>query len=118
VPVTELGNLHLVAEYRELPRVFPLVINAIARGETPESKISEYVLGTGHVRFFYNKLGYLAKRQDQLVTEMLGRGFKPSFTNGLWAYQKSIPSAWWNDWVPTEKSLVLNRNRIAERLSV
>jgi len=54
IPVEELHNKHLLVEYRELPRVFTLAHNAIEKGrwESPAA----YVLGAGHVKFFYNKL--------------------------------------------------------------
>ena len=83
IPPDELITRHLVAEYRELPRVFALVRASIARGEVPEDTKNprEYRLGTGHVLFFYGRLGYLAKRQTALVAEMQKRGFKPTFTD-------------------------------------
>ncbi|ENT03393.1 hypothetical protein C038_02848 [Brucella sp. 63/311] len=36
IPPAELTGPHLVAEYRELPRVFALVRAAIQRGEAPQ----------------------------------------------------------------------------------
>ncbi len=117
VPAAELTGPHLVAEYRELPRIFGLVRAAIARGEQPDDwrNPPEYLLGRGHVRFFYPRLGYLAKRQEGLINEMLGRGYSPNFTNptGLLI---GIPSEWHGDWSPSDAALALNRARIAERL--
>lgn len=54
VPVSELSDQHLIAEYRELPRIFNLVLNAQYKGKYPlDFKISDtYLLGTGHVTFF------------------------------------------------------------------
>ena len=62
VPPAELCNKHLLAEYRELPRVFGLA-------KPVDDAPSAYVLGKGHVRFFYDKLGYLAKRQRQIIDD-------------------------------------------------
>lgn len=59
VPVQELSGPHLVAEYRELPRVFALVRKAALRGSF--SQPETYTLGKGHVLFFYTRLEYLAK---------------------------------------------------------
>ncbi|CUW45036.1 endonuclease V [Brucella vulpis] len=72
IPPAELTGPHLVAEYRELPRVFALVRAAIQRGEAPQDPRNpqQYTLGAGHVRFFYARLGYLAKRQAALIAEM------------------------------------------------
>lgn len=54
IPPRELSREHLIAEYRELPRIFALVRAAIARGESPDDprNPTSYTLGAGHVRFF------------------------------------------------------------------
>jgi deoxyribonuclease (pyrimidine dimer) len=110
IPVEELHDKHLLAEYRELPRVFKL---ARPCKDIPE----QYVLGTGHVKFFYNKLVYCHKRQQQLVDEMKRRGFKPTFDPKT----LTMPSAnkydsLYNDWIPDQAAIDLNRHRINERL--
>lgn len=116
VPPTELTVKHLVAEYRELPRVFGLVRLAIARGELPDDPRNPvaYTLGKGHIRFFYARLGYLTRRQQALVAEMRRRGYQPTFveTEQLAA---GVPLEWCCDWEPTVEALALNRARIAER---
>lgn len=117
VPPAELTTPHLVAEYRELPRIFGLVRAAIARGERPDDSRNprDYRLGPGHVRFFYPRLGFLARRQEALVAEMLRRGYSPSFTDpaGLLA---GMPAEWCGDWTPSADAMALNRARIAERI--
>ncbi len=117
VPAAELTGPHLVAEYRELPRIFGLVRAAIARGEKPDDRRNpaEYLLGPGHIRFFYPRLGYLAKRQEELICEMLRRGYAPNFTN-LAGLLIGIPIEWHGDWSPSDVALALNRARLAERL--
>lgn len=117
IPPAELVSRHLVAEYRELPRVFALVRAAIARGERPDDPRNprDYRLGAGHVRFFYSRLGYLAKRQAALVAEMQARGFKPSFTDPT-GLLEGIPAAWCGDWQPPPEAIAANRARISERL--
>lgn len=108
IPVTELTDKHLIAEYRELPRVFKL-----AR-ECPEAP-KEYTLGKGHAKFFYDKLLYLLLRQEDLISEMQQRGFKPAFTKP-YSLMKGKPASLCNDWNPGKKAMELNRARIAERL--
>lgn len=117
VPPEELTNPHLLAEYRELPRVFGLVRKAIERGETPGDprNPATYRLGAGHVRFFYPRLGYLLRRQIDTIAEMRRRGYAPNFTRPE-DLVAGIPEAWCADWTPTEEALQANRARIAERL--
>lgn len=116
IPPNELTGQHLVAEYRELPRIFALARAAIMRGEKPDDPRNplEYRLGTGHVRFFYCRLGYLAKRQASLVNEMKTRGYKPQFDN-ISALLDGIPPEWRQDWIPTPEAIALNKARIKER---
>jgi len=101
---------HLVAEYRELPRVFKLAEKAWERGE--RSFPTHYTLGKGHVKFFYCRLGFCQRRFNDLVQEMLSRGFNPLHrsTPGV-----SVPADWLSDWVPTLEALELNRERIQQR---
>lgn len=117
IPPFELTGPHLVAEYRELPRVFALVRAAIVRGETPNDprNPSSYTIGAGHVRFFYPRLGYLAKRQSQLVSEMRARGYEPQFVNTD-RLLVGFSAEWCTDWEPTDEAMLINRGRIAERL--
>lgn len=113
VPVQELSGPHLVAEYRELPRVFALAEKAAARGGFVQP--DKYTLGKGHVIFFYTRLGYLAERQRSLVNEMKRRGYKPAYSGIERAQFPGIPDAYWAHWTPTPEALALNRARIAER---
>lgn len=118
IPPQELTRAHLVAEYRELPRIFALVRAAIARGEQPDDRRNpdSYRLGAGHVRFFYSRLGYLAQRQGALVAEMQRRGYAPNFTQTDQLLD-GFPPEWCGDWQPDAQAMALNRERIAARLA-
>lgn len=115
IPVEELSNKHLVSEYRELPRVFGL-IKGYQKRKRKSMIPSKYVLGTGHVTFFYDKALYLLNRQKQLVSEMQRRGYKPQFTN-CDDLLNGIEPKYINDWQPTKEAIALNKARIRERLS-
>lgn len=117
VPVQELTDLHLLAEYRELPRVFRLAHAAFMRGEKHNDPRNprEYTLGPGHVRFFYPRLLFLRNRFHQIVPEMIARGFDPAYRE-VPAHYVIMPREWAQDYVPTELALNLNRARIQERL--
>lgn len=113
VPPSELHTKHLVAEYRELPRVFTLARHGAA---VP----AEYVLGAGHVTFFYDKLLFLANRFTDLVKEMQRRGYKPTIDAfAMWGHHPqnggSMPLTLFNDYTPTPKALALNRERLKQR---
>ena len=114
IPVEELTAAHLVAEYRELPRVFALARKAAERGTLAGP--DRYTLGTGHMRFFYTRLAYLARRHQALVAEMRRRGYQPRFDGVTRTDFPDIPAACWQDWEPTPEAMAQNRARIAERL--
>lgn len=69
----ELHRVHLVAEYRELPRMIAL---AHARG----SRIPDvpFTLNSGHMLSCLRYGAYLASRHQWLVAEMVARGYAPS----------------------------------------
>jgi len=111
VPVQELCNKHLFAEWRELPRINKYIEKSL-NSSNPINIPPEYVLGTGHVKFFYTKLSYLLKRYNELTNELLERGYnierKKLAITGV--------AHWFNQWEPTEEAMELNRQRIKERL--
>lgn len=113
VPVEELSGPHLVAEYRELPRVFALAKKAALRDGF--SQPDAYTLGRGHLLFFYTRLGYLARRHAELIEEMKRRGYNPTFTGIRREDFEEIADSYWDDWEPTEEALRLNRARLKER---
>lgn len=81
VDPSHLTNVHLMAEYRELPRIFTAVKKLVDEGKWEDfiksGQIPEkYVLGSGHVKFFYNKIRFLYIRYKALYSELLKRNFK------------------------------------------
>lgn len=67
----ELPTKLLLAEHRELKRIPNMVRdNRVNMSGIP----TRFTLGTGHVKFFYNKLGYLKTRYHELYNECLDRG--------------------------------------------
>lgn len=117
IPVEELTDKHLLAEYRELPRLFALVLQAQQRGEVISDKRNptKYVLGAGHVRFFYPRLGYISKRFHELVAACKDRGWNINHDK-LPDNHRFIEKAWFGDWTPTKEAIELNRERINLRL--
>ena len=115
VPPQELCDKHLLAEHRELTRIPNNIVNgkAVIR-DLP----SAYTLGTGHVKFFYNKLAYLYKRYLTLTEECKARGFNvtnrwPDIDSTLLWYKPL-----YQDYQPTDAALAINRERIQDRMPV
>lgn len=112
VPPQELCDQHLLAEHRELTRI----PNAVAKGKfSLKGQPIDYKLGEGHVRFFFNKLGFLKKRYDLLHAECKARGFNVQY---FWQNELPTDPNLWLDYEPTEQALKANRERIAERMPV
>ncbi len=111
VPPAELSRQHLLAEYRELPRVFALADKAYPKRAALVAP-TRYTLGAGHVKFFYPRLGYCSRRFFQLKEEMLRRGYKPSYA---YPPMVEVGTDWFQDWEPTADALAMNRQRILER---
>ena len=108
----------LLGEYKEITRVFTLVRNAQERGKNRWNIGApvKYTLGTGHMKFFADKLKYVLWRYNELTKEMINRGYNPSpvpykdLING-------IDSSWFKDYTPTEAAMKINRKRIQDRLN-
>lgn len=114
VPPRELTDKHLLAEYRELPRVFALASAWWRRGrDTPVP--AAYTLGKGHVAFFYDKLDFCWRRHALLVYEMRQRGFKPQYETPPLVGETGVTQ--WINYRPTDEALRVNRERISQRLA-
>ena len=105
----ELNNQHLIAEHREIKRI----PNCIAKGKYNMDGIpNKFKLGTGHVKFFYNKLLYLKNRYISLYNECIKRGFNVQNYIGAW---DNIPQELMNDYKPTYTDRLIIQERIYDR---
>jgi deoxyribonuclease (pyrimidine dimer) len=105
----ELSNKHLIAEHREIKRI----PNCITKGKyNMDGQPSRFKLGTGHVKFFYDKLSYLKDRYEMLNTECVRRGFNVQNYIGAW---DNIPKELMGDYQPTEEDRKIVQQRIKER---
>ena len=100
-PPAVLTDEHLFAEWRELPRVLRLALDA-------RPVPARYTLGAGHMRFFLPRLGWLGRRHAELTAELLSRGCAltprpPLPTDG-------------GDWEPDDDARRVNAGRLVERL--
>lgn len=109
-PKKELIKSHLIAEHREIKRV----PNMVKSGRAKLTNIPpKFRMGTGHVKFFYNKLGYLKKRYEELYQECLDRKINVTYFGNAW---DGIPDELMNDYEPTENDIRLVTERINQRI--
>lgn len=107
---------HIVSGYREIPRVVTKVRNLLKTKSIEEilKRIpNDYVLGTGHVSYFYDKLLFIKKRHDLLKLEGELRGFN---LKAIAIDLEGIPEVFKKDFAPSEKNVILNISRIGEKI--
>lgn len=111
IPTKELGYKHLMAEHREIKRI----PNCVAKGRfNMKGQPSIFTLGDGHIKFFYDKLGYLKRRYEELYAECITRGFNVQYYGDAW---DNVPIEFMGDYEPTNRDRAIVRERISERLS-
>lgn len=115
VPVNELTDQHLMAEYRELPRVFGAVRKRLSNKQDFKDIPLNFCLGSGHVKFFYDKIGFLFLRQNDIINECFKRGIKITNTHVDTA---DIPLCFMNNFFPSENDIALSRQRLAEKIAM
>jgi hypothetical protein len=108
-----LSSKHLIAEHREIKRIPNVVAK---KGFDPNTIPDNFCLGKGHVKFFYNKLGYLYFRYMLIYEECIRRGFNVTFYGDAWDSVQMEPFdlMWW----PHPKDAELVAQRINERLGL
>lgn len=129
VPVEELADQHLFAEFREIKMV-PRSLNRSVLSSMKKSngknfliqlrdKIPKtYTLNKGHVTFFYDKGKFLEKRFQLLREELIKRGYGINLNavmDELGIY-KELGDMWTCDYFPTPQEIEISRERIQQRL--
>lgn len=106
IPPKELTTKHLIAEHRELKRI----PNNVSKGKFNIKSIpNKFTLGKGHVAFFYNKLGYLKNRYEELYQECRRREFKVTYYGNAW---DGIPNHLMSDYLPILNDINIIKERI------
>ena len=115
VPVEELTDQHLMAEYREIFMIgSALQISLKSKNWDPKRIPDKFTLNTGHVTFFYDKGQYLYKRYQQIQKELTKRNFNLDKSRLFKVTQ--FPTEYYNDWEPTKEDQVIVWQRIEERI--
>ncbi len=127
MPAECLTDKHLIAEYKEITRPFNKVIKRIEKHGVDSALNGvnipdQYVLGTGHESFFFDKLLWLYKRYYALKDELLVRDFNidvnkfHEIARDLARSLRETP--YWNQWYPTPENMYLNMARLAKRSNI
>ena len=117
IPVDQLTDQHLVAEYREMLMVPASLKRSLGSKNGMDTKRipKQYTLNTVHVYFFYDKGKFLKDRYDSLVNEMKKRGMKPD-PNRTFPTKVFKDNNLYNSWKVTDKAVQINNERIMERI--
>lgn len=119
IPPYMLSDKHLLAEYRELPRIFTAVLKLQEKGLTPKDIYipTHYRLGKGHQKFFYDKCYHLNNRFYGLKLALLYRGINtnPVYTDRVRNNYVRLLAHWKREWMPEPADFYLNMARLANR---
>lgn len=116
VPHRLLSDQHLLAELKELNQFcgsYRKSHHAFRRfhlNGKSDKLPTEYRLGTGHVKFFFDKFGYILQRRLGAVQEVERRNMRVHAPFGILI--ENIHHSDFNDYVPTNHAKVLNASRI------
>lgn len=110
IPVWELSDQHLLAEYRELPRVLKQNISTVGAK-------SYYHLGPGHMKWGRRHWHFCLNRFRDICKHMPLRGFFPKFNpENLLPLLKDIAAQYPDgDYEVNSRDIQINRERILER---
>lgn len=108
IPPEVLTRQHLLAEAREIKRIPNMVRQNRVKMDIPPI----FSLGKGHVRFFYDKLGFLLKRYLSLYAECLRRGYNVQDYSSAWA---GVPETLMGDYIPRKTDVTIIKKRLIEK---
>ena len=113
IPVSELSDQHLIAEYRELPRIIKQKINI-------KDAPARYCLGKGHVKWARKHSIFCLVRYEQLCEEMKYRGFKVNFSfedlKNFWIDDTINNYDTYHLYFKEPEEVELSRDRIKEKI--
>lgn len=108
----ELPRQLLLAELREIKRI-PNAVRKLCKTGRPIVNLPPlFTLGKGHVRFFYNKLGYLLRRYRLLRVEAIRRGYRVEDFSNAW---EGLPNWTMREWIPTTNARLQVEERIKSK---
>lgn len=115
-----LADQHAMAEWREMTRIPTLLRDTLqkkSRNEINRSIPSEYTMGTGHVKFFLDKMKFLRDRYVKITEELQARGYSLTLTKTAdEIFFLGIDKEFCLDYNPDLKSVKINVERILTRI--
>jgi len=117
IPPQLLTDQHLGAEYLEIQA---MQLNYYRKSVLYKEHFDwsrqskDYTLNSGHAIFFYDKMLAVQKRFRSVVEECKRRGRATNLED--LNYSEVLPHHM-NDWVPTKKDMLVNLERILQRIS-
>lgn len=113
-----LTDQHLMAEWREIKMVPKALVRALKTksvSDVMKSIPKKFCLNVGHVRHFYDKMGFLQDRYEKLTKELLAREYQIDATRTL--PTDGIPYVFFKGASYTSEDRSVVRSRIIQRVS-
>ena len=111
IKVERLTDEHLLAEHRKLTMVPYFLRKSIESGSITHIP-EKFTLGTRHILFFVDKMGFLNQRYQEVHKECLSRGFK---VNDM-SYKFIISKEYNKFHTPTKEEYDILIDRISSRI--
>lgn len=110
-----LSDQHLFAEWREMPRIATALQQRLVKGPFTQV-LSDYRLGTGHMVFFYDKMGFLSRRYKKITRELKTRGYTLTEydSNPFAGFDKQYTK----NYTPSPKEVNISKQRLIEKLKM
>lgn len=116
---SDLTNEWLLANHREIPRVVNELIDHPERLVLKDIP-KQFTLNVGHVKFFRNKLLYIAKLHQATIEECKKRGinYDKDIVVNLDDLPDHVKMFCLNDWTPTTSDHCIIIERLRERFAL
>lgn len=120
VPVQDLADQHLFAEWREIKMVPAALRRSLKTrniGDILDGIPKRYTLNKGHVTFFFNKMLFLCDRYGELTDELENRGYVLANHDPHFIFFRDIPEVFrTTNWEPDYLDRKINIERILLRI--
>lgn len=112
-----LTDQHLMAEWREIkmvPKALKRALKTKSVADVMKSIPKNFCLNTGHVKHFYDKMGFLQDRYEKLTKELVNRGYQIDTNKQLPV--DDIPYVFFKNASYTSTDRAIVKSRIVQRV--